>query len=149
MSDLKDPHEALAALDSTNERISKRMSWPLWRHLAGGFLMTLIVAAVALPKLVSIVVFAIAMILMALIVRDDKKRYGMFVSGYQRGKTVWTVGAIVVLILAALVTILTQFDDAATEPGFWVTLLIVFLGTSGLSVIWERVYRMDVREGRL
>ena len=111
--------------------------------------MTLIVAAVALPKLVSIVVLAIAMILMALIVRDDKKRYGMFVSGYQRGKTAWIVGAIIVLILAALVTILTQFDDPVTEPGFWVTLSIVFLGTSGLSVIWERVYRMDVREGRL
>ena len=125
------------------------MRWPIWRHFAGGLLMTLMVAAVALPRDVAAVVFVTAMVLMLLIVRDDKKRHGMFVSGYQRGRTVWIVAAIIVLILSALFIVLTQFEDPTDDPWFWVTLSIVALGTAGLSRIWERVYRGDVREGRL
>ncbi|RPF70507.1 hypothetical protein [Aurantiacibacter spongiae] len=111
--------------------------------------MTLIVAAVALPRDVTAVVFVTAMVLMLLIVRDDKRRHGMFVSGYQRGRTVWIVAAIIVLNLSALVIVLTQFEDPTDDPWFWVTLSTVALGTSGLSWIWERVYRADVRQGRL
>ena len=125
------------------------MRWPIWRHFASGLLMTLMVAAVALPRDAAAVVFVTAMVLMLLIVRDDKKRHGMFVSGYQRGRTVWIVAAIIVLTLSALVIVVTQFEDPTNDPRFWVTLSIVFLGTSGLSWIWERVYRGDVREGRL
>ncbi len=111
--------------------------------------MTLVVAAVALPHDVAAVVFVTAMVLMLLIVRDDKKRHGIFVSGYQRGRTVWIVAAIIVLTLSALVIVLTQFEDPTDDPWFWVTLSIVALGTSVLSWIWERVYRGDVLEGRL
>lgn len=149
MNNSEDPRDALAALESTNDRLARRMRWPIWRHFAGGLLMTLMVAAVALPRDVAAVVFVTAMVLMLLIVRDDKKRHGMFVSGYQRGRTVWIVAAIIVLNLSALVIVLTQFEDPTDDSWFWVTLSIVALGTSGLSWIWERVYRGDVREGRL
>ncbi|QQN74383.1 hypothetical protein [Croceicoccus sp. YJ47] len=148
MSDVKDPRDALAVLNSTNDRLAKRMHWPLWRHLAGGLLLTLIVGSVALPRAISIVAFVVAMVMTILLVQDDKKRHGMFVSGYQRGRTVWIVGAIVALIVSALIVVM-RFDEPVANPWFWVTLSIVFLGTSGLSSIWERVYRKDVREGRL
>jgi len=149
MNNSEDPRDALAALESTNDRLARRMRWPIWRHFAGGLLMTLLVAAVALPRDVAAVVFVTAMVLMLLIVRDDKRRHGMFVSGYQRGRTVWIIAAIIVLNLSALVIVLTQFEDPTDDPWFWATLSIVALGTSGLSWIWERVYRADVREGRL
>ena len=107
MNNSEDPRDALAALESTNDRLARRMRWPIWRHFAGGLLMTLVVAAVALPHDVAAMVFVTAMVLMLLIVRDDKKRHGMFVSGYQRGRTVWIVAAIIVLTLSALVIVLT------------------------------------------
>lgn len=146
MSKINDSKAALAALDATNDRLANHMTWPMWRHMAGGMLMTVIIAAAALPPAFAAAAMITAMVLAIVIVRDDKKRYGMFVSGYQRGRTGWIVAAIIVLALTALIVLLTQVRSGAWDPVFWVTLAVMFAGTSVLSLVWERVYRKDIRE---
>ncbi len=149
MSKTEDPRTALAALEATNDRLAQRMSWPLWRHVAGGLLMSLIVAGAGLPRDIAFIVFFVAMVLIVVIVRDDKKRHGMFVSGYQRGRTKWIVAIMIALTLAALIVIRTQVDGGAGSPWFWATLAILFCSITMLSLLWERVYRDDIRDGSL
>ena len=147
MTNVKDAQTALIGLQITNERLSERMRWPLWRHAAAGLLMTLIVGSVGLPRGLATFILLMAIVLTITIVRDDKKRYGMFVSGYQRGRAAWVTGAIIALNLIAVIFVRTLLDDGVVNATFWITMAIVFLGTSMLSIAWERVYRKDIREG--
>lgn len=147
MTSMKDARTALIALEITNGRLAERMRWPFWRHAAAGLLMTLVVGSVALPRGLAMGILLAAIVLTIAIVRDDKKRYGMFVSGYQRGRTAWVTGAIIALNLSAVIFLRTLLDDGVVDATFWITMAIVFLGTSMLSIAWERVYRKDIREG--
>lgn len=147
MTNIKDAQTALIALEITNGRLAERMRWPLWRHTAVGLLMTLIVGSVGLPRGLAMVILFVAIVVTIAIVRDDKKRYGMFVSGYQRGRAAWVTGAIIALNLSAVIFVRTFLDNAVVNAMFWLAMAIVFLGTSMLSIAWERVYRHDIREG--
>lgn len=149
MTNVKDAQTALIALQITNERLSERMRWPLWRHAAAGLLMTLIVGSVGLPRGLATFILLVAIVLTIAIVRDDKKRYGIFVSGYHRGRTAWVTGAVIALNLSAVIFVRTLLDNAVVNAIFWLAMAIVFLGTSMLSIAWERVYRHDIREGGL
>ena len=149
MSKIEDLTAALAALESTNEKLADHMKWPVWRHIAGGVVMTVIVAAAGLPTTLALIALALAVVLMIAIVRDDKKRHGMFVSGYQRGRTIWVVAAMIALALIAFIIVRTQLEGGVANPVFWGALAIVFLGVSALSLVWEIVYRKDIREGRV
>lgn len=147
MANIENAQTALIALEITNGRLAERIRWPLWRHAAAGLLMTLIVGSMGLPRGLAIVILLVAIVLSIAIVRDDKKRYGMFVSGYQRGRAAWVTGAIIGLNLSALIFVRTFLDNAVLNAMFWLAMAIVFLGNSMLSIAWERVYRHDVREG--
>lgn len=147
MTNIKDAQTALIALEVTNGRLAERMRWPLWRHAAAGLLMTLIVGSVGLPRGLAMVILLVAIVLTIAIVRDDKKRYGMFVSGYQRGRTAWVTSAIIALNLSAVFFVRTLRDNAVVNAIFWLAMAIVFLGTLMLSIAWERVYRHDIRKG--
>ena len=147
MNETNDPRRALAALEATDERLAQRMRWPLWRHMAAGLLMSLIVAASAMPRNLAAAAFAAGLVLVLVIVRDDKKRHGMFVSGYQRGRTKWVVAAIFLTTLSAIIVVRTRLGEGIADLLFWGVLAIVFSGTTMLSLLWERVYGDDIRRG--
>jgi hypothetical protein len=146
VTETDEPAASLAALEVANDRLAKRMKWPVWRHMAGGLLLTLIVAAVALPVAAAWIVFFAAILLTVVIVRSDKKRHGMFVSGFQRGRTGWVIAATVALLLGALKVVSTQWAGNWSDPLLWLTLAVVFAGTTTLSLLWEQVYRADIRK---
>ena len=147
MNETNDPRRALDALEAIDERLAQRMRWPLWRHMAAGLLMSLIVAAAGVPRNLAAAAFAAALVLVLVIVRDDKKRHGMFVGGYQRGRTKWVVAAIILTTLSAVIVVRTQLSEGIADALFWVVLAIVFSGTTMLSLLWERVYGDDIRRG--
>lgn len=147
MTEINDPRRTLAALEAIDERLARRMRWPLWRHMAAGLLMSLIVAAAGVPRNLAAAAFAAGLLLVLVIVRDDKKRHGMFVSGYQRGRTKWVVAAIILSTLSGIIVVRTQLSGGIADPLFWVVLAIVFSGTTMLSLLWERVYGDDIRRG--
>lgn len=147
MNETNDPRRALDALEAIDERLAQRMRWPLWRHMAAGLLMSLIVAAAGVPRNLAAAAFAAGLVLVLVVVRDDKKRHGMFVSGYQRGRTKWVVAAIFLTTLSAVLVVRTQLSEGIADPLFWVVLAIVFSGTTMLSLLWERVYSDDIRRG--
>ena len=139
---------ALDAVTSSQARLAERMRWPLWRHAAPGLLMVLLLAGITLPSGASIAVSGLVLLLVFAIVRDDKKRYGMFVSGYQKGRTGWVIAIQIALTLGAMFYVLNYIDDPLGSPVFYAVAAALFVASTALSYAWEVVYRADLTGGR-
>lgn len=146
--DKSEAQSALDAVKDTDRLMAQRMTWPLWRHAIFGVMMALLLLALALPVGMQIPVIGLVLLLVVLVVRDDKKRHGMFVSGYQKGRTGWVLAAQAALLLAALVVTLIWLDEPLENLLFWAMAATLLVVSTVLSVIWEKVYRADLEEGR-
>ena len=142
------PDEAKAALGSVEDtrlKMAARMHWPLWRHALAGLYLAVLLGAIVLDNTTRMILIALAVVGLAFVVREDKKRYGMFVSGYQRGRTIWVILANAAVFIAALLAMNSWVENGVSDPLFWVLTGTVFLVSTALSYIWEVVYRADLR----
>lgn len=141
-------NDALSAANAAQAKLAERMRWPWWRHAASGLLFALLLLATTVPNVYAIAILGIILLLTAAIIRDDKKRYGMFVSGYQRGRTGWVIAAIFAVFAAGWIGIYFAGLDNIHNPILWIIVGGVFLTSTALSYVWEVVYRADLRKGR-
>ena len=148
MTEEFDPTASLAAVRDTDAKIAQKMRWPLWRHAIVGVLMALMLLSFAVPMGWQVPIIVLVLALVFLIIRDDKKRHGMFVSGYQRGRTGWVIAVQLVLFLAVMFISTEMISDPLTSPAFWGLQAILLVGSTVLSLIWEKVYRADIQAGR-
>lgn len=86
-SDPQAAADALAALNSSQARLAKAGGCPPERHLAFAALMGVYVASPAAPGVWWFVVEAALICTVPLIVLWDRRRTGMFINGYRRGRT--------------------------------------------------------------
>ena len=146
-----DNYEAQSALDAvrdTDRLMAERMKWPLWRHALVGVMMAVLLLGIALPFDWQVPVSALVLLMVFLVIRDDKKRHGMFVSGYQKGRTGWVLAIQFALFVAALLTTNTRVDQPLQSPLFWGIEAILLVGSTALSVLWQKVYQADLKAGR-
>lgn len=141
------PSEALSALDAKRDAersLAAAAQCPPWRHGLFGALMGVLVAspAVALPYRFGVLAVVLAVI--PLIVRSDRKRTGMFINGYRRGKTRWVTFA----MLAAIIGLYALSAHAAISNGDRVTPAILGVVTAIIatlgSVQWQRVFLREL-----
>jgi len=78
---------ALAAVNQAQGKLADRIEVPVWRHLAFGGMFALINVAISLPPAGFGPIFLLWGILFALLLRYDRRRYGVFINGYRRGRT--------------------------------------------------------------
>lgn len=142
-----DTTEALAALDAkqaAEQRLAAAADCPPWRHAIFAALMAALVAAPALPHVWQFVLLALALVTVPLIVRSDRRRTGMFVNGYRRGRTM----AITIVMLGAnMVLYVTSFYRAVEHGDHRTGLLlapIAFAIAYAGSVAWMRVFRREM-----
>lgn len=148
MTEKLDAKAALDTVRATDAKLAERMHWPLWRHAIVGLLLALLLLGIALPFDHQILISFAVIGIVFLVIHDDKKRYGMFVSGYQRGRTGWVLAVQVLLFIGALLLANIYVDRPLANPLFWSIEAVLFVGSTVLSVLWERVYRADLRAGR-
>jgi hypothetical protein len=131
---------ALAAKGSAERDLAKAAHCPPWRHAVFGVVMAGVVMTPAVPLPWRFVALALILVGIGLIVASDRRRMGMFVNGYRRGKTR-------IIALATLAVELGLYWFAtyrALTFGDHVTPLVlaalgVGLGWIG-SIIWQRVF---------
>ena len=87
---------------------------------------------------------ACAMAGVALLVRSDRKRMGVFVNGYRKGRT-----RVVALAMLGVTMVLVFAEMHARETGLSMATRIgiaVLAGVLGIwgSTIWQRVFRKDL-----
>jgi hypothetical protein len=130
---------ALAAKGSAEQNLARAAVCPPWRHAVFGLVMGSLVATPALPLPLRLAAMVLILIGIGLIVRSDRRRMGMFVNGYRRGKTL-----IVSLAMLAIVLALYLFSARAGVSGDQVTPLLLgaaaFVVSVTGSIIWQRVF---------
>lgn len=140
MTITEEASDALEAKKSAELQLADAATCPPWRHAAFGALMGAIVTTPGLPLPWRFVVLFGVIASAGLIARSDRKRLGVFINGYRRGKT-----RLVIFPLLAIWAVIYWFSvdrgllhrDHLTP--LWLGLVAFVVGTLG-SVIWQRVF---------
>ena len=146
-----DPIEAQAALDSMaaaqREFAASGPKYPLWRHVAFAAVIGAIVLSQGFGPPLQILLFVLAMAAVAWLVVDDRQRYGVFVSGYRKGRTLGVTLALVALVLGAMsAEIHARVNDLslAVKWGIAAGAFVVALADS---LLWTRIYDRELQLG--
>ncbi|MBU0825744.1 MAG: hypothetical protein KKA44_05410 [Alphaproteobacteria bacterium] len=146
-----DPIEAQAALDSMNaaqrEFAASGPKYPLWRHAAFAAVMAAVVLSQGFGPPLQILLFVFAMAAVAWLVVDDRRRYGVFVSGYRKGRTLPLTLALVALLLGTMgAEIYARVNDLslAVKLGIAGGAFVVALAAS---LLWTRIYDRELQDG--
>lgn len=136
--------EALAAMRASQARLAQAADCPPERHLAFGALMGGIIATPALPFPYAILAEGLLLFGVGLVVRWDRRRTGMFINGYRRGRT----RPLTFLLLAVvLVLYMTGFWLARDRGIWWAPLATGTVAAAAgyyFSTLWQRVFRREM-----
>jgi hypothetical protein len=131
---------ALAAKRQAEAQIARAATCPPWRHAVFGLLMGGLVAAPAVELPARFALLAALLLAVPVIIHSDRKRMGMFINGYRRGKT-RIVALVILAVELSLYGVSLYFGDDLHDR---ITPLL--LGAVGFaiaivgSLIWQRVF---------
>lgn len=120
---------------------------PAWRHAAFAALMAALVGSIAISNTAQIVATPLILLAVFAIMRSDRQRLGVFVSGYRRGRTLKVTIFLLVLMAAGVVAAMTLRDNDATMLAKAALAGGAFIASYGLSVVWQRVFRSELIDG--
>lgn len=146
-----DPIEARAALDDIDaarrDLAKSGPEYPLWRHAAFGAVMGGTVLSQGFGQPWQVMMFVFAMAGLAWLVTDDRKRYGVFVSGYRKGRTLPLTLALVALTFLALgAEIYARINNLSLTVKLGIgggAFLVAFVS----SIWWTRIYDRELLDG--
>lgn len=146
-----DPIEAQAALDSMTaaqrEFAASGPKYPLWRHAAFAAVMGAIVLSQGFGPPLQILLFVFAMAAVAWLVADDRRRYGLFVSGYRKGRTLPLTLVMVALLLGAMgAEIYARINELSLAVKFGIAGGAFAIALTA-SLLWTRIYERELRDG--
>jgi cobalamin synthase len=132
--------QALAAKGEVEQNLASLADCPPSRHAAFAAIVAALVVTPTLPLPMRFVALALIFAGIFLVVQWDKRRLGVFINGYRRGKTRMIAFPLVAIILG-LYFASYYFSMSQKEPGISIALaavafLIAYLG----SLLWQRVF---------
>jgi hypothetical protein len=135
---------ALAAKTLAEQDLARLGTCPPWRHAAFAVLETALVLTPLVPIVARFGILALAFFGIFLIVRSDRRRLGVFINGYRRGRT----RMVVVPLLLAILGLYMLSTFAALEWHLpWVSVacaVITFPVCYVGSVVWQQVFRREL-----
>lgn len=145
------PIEARAALDNIDaaqrELALKNTQYPLWRHAAFGAVMGALVLSPGLALPYQMALLAIASAGVAWLAADDRRRYGVFINGYRKGRTLpLTLAMVAALLLAVGGEIYARVEGLQLAIKLGVA-GFAFVVAMGASLWWTRIYRRELLNG--
>jgi hypothetical protein len=130
---------ALAAKGMAEQHVARAADCPPWRHAVVGVVMGALVASPALPLPLRFAVLVLVLLGIAAIVASDRRRTGMFVNGYRRGKTL-IVSLVMLVALAGLFMVSARAGDAGDVGTPLLLGAVAFVVAIAGSVLWQRVF---------
>jgi len=131
---------ALMAKGAAEQDLARLATCPPWRHAVFAGMMAALVATPAVPLALRFVLLALIFAAIALVVQSDRRRLGVFVNGYRRGKT-----RLVALPMLALILLLyaascySALDRGQPMISLALAAASFVIGYIG-SMIWQRVF---------
>lgn len=141
------PNEAAAALaevERTETKLAERARWPFHRHAMFGLAEGILVAGLAQPTAQAGAMIAVAMALLVICISEDRRRDGMFVSGWQPGATRPLTILITLFVLAMAAASAMARDGDGTAPLGYLYGAITFVVCTAASLRWEKIYRAEL-----
>ena len=135
-----DARSALEAKHYAEAQMAKAANCPPWRHAIFGLMMGGLVAtpAFALPVRIAILVALLAVI--PIIVLSDRKRMGMFINGYRRGKTrIVALGILAIELSLYAFAVVRGLDHNDHTTPLLLGVVGAIIGVFG-SMLWQRVF---------
>jgi len=135
-----DARSALDAKQFAEAQIAKAANCPPWRHAVFGLMMGGLVASFAFEFVIRTAILVIILAAIPIIIQSDRKRMGMFINGYRRGKTRYVIAGFMLLWLPlygfSVYYGLDQHNHVVP------VLLGIVAGALGIfaSIIWQRVF---------
>ena len=146
--DSNDAAAALAHVEQAENRLAERARWPFHRHAMFGLAEGLVVAGVAQPTAQAGAMIVVALALTAACVAGDRRRDGMFVSGWQAGPTRPLTILVTLFVLAmAVASVITRNEAEAQPLGYLLGAATMAICTAA-SIRWEKVYRANLGRGK-
>ncbi len=135
---------ALAAKAVAEQDLARISTCPPWRHAAFAALETMLVVSPATPVVARYAILIVMLVGLVLIVRSDRRRLGVFINGYRRGRTRLVVVPMLIAVMALYFTsMLAVFDwhlPWLSVACAVVTFPVCYVG----SIIWQRVFRHEL-----
>jgi hypothetical protein len=136
--------EALAAMQASQARLAAAANCPPQRHLIFGALMGALVATPALPIVWIFAVEAVVFFGIFLVIRWDRRRTGMFINGYRRGRTRWVAfGMLAAFLVLYSASTLLAYDWHLPWASVLCGVIAAAVGYFA-SVQWQRVFRREL-----
>ena len=135
---------ALAAKTIAEQDLARLGTCPPWRHAAFAALETALVASPLASDKGQFGIFAMILVGIAGIVWWDRRRLGVFINGYRRGRTR-------LVVLPLVLTALALFTLSSVAARIWgvpmvsiVAALVTFPVCYFGSVVWQRVFLREL-----
>jgi len=131
---------ALAAKRAAEAQLARAATCPPWRHAVLGLLMGGLVASPAFDLPIRMAILVVILCSIPLIIHSDRKRLGMFINGYRRGKTrIVAVGTVIVELALYFVSVVRGLDHNDHTTPLLLGVAGFLIGIAG-SLLWQRVF---------
>lgn len=130
---------ALAAKRSAQEQLASAALCPPWRHAVFALLMGALVYSPAVTIPLRFGLYALMLVAMGLIIQSDRRRLGMFINGYRRGKTRLVTFPLLAIELGLYTWSFTRAEAGDRLTPVLLAVVMIILGYAG-SVLWQRVF---------
>lgn len=135
--------DAASALDAKRQaemQMARAATCPPWRHALFGLMMGALIASFAFEFVIRTAILVLVLAAIPIIIRSDRKRMGMFINGYRRGKTRWVAFGILLFWLPIYaMSVHYGLDRHDHVIPLLLGALGFAIGTVG-SMIWQRVF---------
>ena len=135
-----DARSALAAKQHAEAQMAKAAECPPWRHAVFGLLMGGLIASFAFEFAIRTAILVLVLACIPIIVHSDRKRMGMFINGYRRGKTRLVAFGLLALWLPLYGLSVYYGLDRHDHVTPLLLGLVGFVMAVAGSVIWQRVF---------
>jgi hypothetical protein len=144
ISTMEEARIALAAKGRAEQDLARIALCPPWRHAAFAAVMAALVAAPAVTMPLRMGLLAAIFAAIALIVQSDRRRLGVFINGYRRGKTRLVTFPMLAVILGMYFAS-SYFAEFHHRPAISLILAAVsfVVGYFG-SLLWQRVFKHEL-----
>ena len=139
MTTPQEARAALAAKGHAEQQLARAAACPPWRHAIVGVVMGALVASPVLPLPLRFGVLVLVLLGIAAIVASDRRRTGMFINGYRRGKTL-IVSAVLLVVLTGLYMASARAGLAGDDQTSLLLAAVACVAAITGSVIWQRVF---------
>jgi hypothetical protein len=140
MMETLDARSALEAKHIAEVHMARAATCPPWRHAVFGLMMGGLIASFAFEFAIRTAILVIVLACIPIIIRSDRKRMGMFINGYRRGKTrVVTFGILALWLPLYAISVVRGLDHDDHLTPLLLGLVGFAIGAAG-SVVWQRVF---------